>query len=215
MQRRRIDVVLMVAGMVVLFATTVLARRGVYRWEVVTFQAINDLPGGIRPFLWVLNQYGTAITIPVASAIALLFRKWLLALSLAISGVAVYLLAKVIKEFVARGRPAAFVGEVVERETFSPSSLGYPSGHAAVAWAITLILLVYVGRPWQIAAIVLAIVVPLVRMYVAAHLPLDLIGGAALGVTVASAVNLLVGVPIHVPAEDTRAGPAPSDPSGG
>jgi membrane-associated phospholipid phosphatase len=50
-------------------------------------------------------------------------------------------------------------------------------------------------------------------MYVAAHLPLDLIGGAALGVTVASAVNLLLGVPIHVPAEDTRAGPARSDPS--
>lgn len=207
--------VLMVAGMVVLFASTVLARRGVYRWEVVTFQAINDLPGGIRPFLWVLNQYGTAITIPVASAIALLFRRWLLALALAISGVAVYVLARVIKEFVARGRPADFVEEVVERETFSPSSLGYPSGHAAVAWAITLILLAYVGRPWQIAAIVLAIVVPLVRMYVAAHLPLDLIGGAALGVTVASAVNLLLGVPIHVPAEDTRAGPAPSQPSGG
>jgi undecaprenyl-diphosphatase len=189
----------MVAGMVVLFASTVLARRGVYRWEVVTFQAINDLPGGIRPFLWVLNQYGTAITIPVASAIALLFRRWLLALALAISGVAVYVLAKVIKEFVGRGRPADFLEEVVERETFSPSSLGYPSGHAAVAWAITLILLVYVGRPWQIAAIVLAFVVPLVRMYVAAHLPLDLIGGAALGVTVASAVNLLLGVPIHVP----------------
>lgn len=214
MRRRRIDALLMVAGMVVLFASTVLARRGVYRWEVVTFQAINDLPGGIRPFLWVLNQYGTAITIPVASAIALLFRRWLLALALAISGVAVYVLAKVIKEFVGRGRPADFVEEVVERETFSPSSLGYPSGHAAVAWAITLILLVYVGRPWQIAAIVLAIVVPLVRMYVAAHLPLDLIGGAALGVTVASAVNLLLGVPIHVPAEDTRAGPAPSGPSG-
>jgi undecaprenyl-diphosphatase len=215
MRRRRIDALLMVAGMVVLFASTVLARRGVYRWEVVTFQAINDLPGGIRPFLWVLNQYGTAITIPVASAIALLFRRWLLALALAISGVAVYVLAKVIKEFVGRGRPADFVEEVVERETFSPSSLGYPSGHAAVAWAITLILLVYVGRPWQIAAIVLAIVVPLVRMYVAAHLPLDLIGGAALGVTVASAVNLLLGVPIHGPAEDTRAGPARSDPFNG
>src|SRR6266511_1463816 len=208
MRRRRTDALLMVAGMVVLFASTVLARRGVYRWEVVTFQAINDLPGGIRPFLWVLNQYGTAITIPVASAIALLFRRWLLALALAISGVAVYVLAKVIKEFVARGRPADFVGEVVERETFSPSSLGYPSGHAAVAWAITLILLVYVGRPWQIAAIVLAIV----RMYVAAHLPLDLIGGAALGVTVASAVILLLGVPVLGPDEDTRAGPARSEP---
>jgi undecaprenyl-diphosphatase len=215
MRRRRLDVVLMVAGLVVLVASAVLARRGVYRWEVVTFQAINDLPGGIRPFLWVLNQYGTAITIPVTSAIALLFRRWVLALSLAISGVAVYVLAKVIKEYVTRGRPAALLAGVVEREGFSPGSLGYPSGHAAVAWAITFILVAYVGRPWQIAAIVLAIVVPIVRMYVAAHLPLDLIGGAALGVTAASAVNLLFGVPARAPAEDIGAGTARRDPSGG
>jgi membrane-associated phospholipid phosphatase len=82
----------------------------------------------------------------------------------------------------------------VERETFSPESLGYPSGHAAVAWAITIVVLACMGRPWRIVAIVLAIVVPVVRMYVAAHLPLDLIGGAALGVVVASAVGLLLGV---------------------
>jgi hypothetical protein len=56
-------------------------------------------------------------------------------------------------------------------------------------------------------AIALAIVVPIVRMYVAAHLPLDLIGGAALGVTVASAMNLMIGVPASAPAEDIRAGP--------
>jgi undecaprenyl-diphosphatase len=43
----------------------------------------------------------------------------------------------------------------------------------------------------------MAIIVPVIRMYEGAHLPLDLIGGAALGVTVASAVNLLLGVPRH------------------
>jgi membrane-associated phospholipid phosphatase len=199
--------VLMAAGAAVLVTSTLLAERRVYGWEVAVFQAINGLPGSIRPYLWVLNQYGTAVTIPVATVVALLFRKWVLALSLAISGVAVYVLARVIKEYVSRGRPSAFLEGVVEREKFSPDSLGYPSGHAAVAWAITIILLAYVGRPWQIAAIVLAIVVPISRMYVAAHLPLDLIGGAALGITVASAVNLVIGVPVRAPIENTRAGP--------
>jgi membrane-associated phospholipid phosphatase len=151
----------------------------------------------------------------VASAIALAFRKWILALSLLISGAGVYLLAKVLKGIVDRGRPAAILTEVIEREGFSPNSLGYPSGHAAVAWAITIILLAYVGRPWQIATIVVAIFVPLVRMYVAAHLPLDLIGGAALGVTVASAVNLVFGVPVRTRAEEIRAGPAQRDTSTG
>jgi membrane-associated phospholipid phosphatase len=206
-RRRWLDVVLVVTGAAVLVTSTLLAKRRVYGWEVAVFQAINGLPGSIRPYLWVLNQYGTAVTIPVATVVALLFRKWRMALALAISGVAVYLLARVIKEYATRGRPSAFVEGVVEREMFSPDSLGYPSGHAAVAWAITIILLAYVGRPWQIAAIVLAIVVPIVRMYVAAHLPLDLIGGAALGITVASAVNLLIGVPARAPTENTRAGP--------
>jgi membrane-associated phospholipid phosphatase len=192
---RRLDLVLMIAGAAVLISSALLARRGVYQWEIVVFSAINDLPGNVARLLWILNQYGTAVTIPVATVVALLFRKWTLALSLAISGVGVYLLAKVIKEFVERGRPDELLEGVVERETFAPGSLGYPSGHAAVAWTITLLIAPYVRRGWQIAALLIAIVVPFIRMYVGAHLPLDLVGGAALGVAIASATNLLVGVP--------------------
>src|SRR5688572_10295560 len=108
-KRRRLDVVLMVAGVAVLVTSSLLARRGAYGWEVAIFQTINGLPGSLRPFLWVLNQYGTVVTIPLATAVALLFRRWLLAVSLAASGVAVYVLAKVVKESVARGRPAALL----------------------------------------------------------------------------------------------------------
>jgi membrane-associated phospholipid phosphatase len=191
----RLDIVLMVVSATVLVASALLAERGVYGWEVAIFQAVNGLPGSLRPLLWVLNQYGTAITIPVATVIALAFRRWVLAAALAMSGVTVYVLARVIKGYVGRGRPSALVESVVERESFSPESLGYPSGHAAVAWAITIIVLTFMGRPWRWVAIALAIVVPVVRMYVAAHLPLDLIGGAALGVFVASAVSLVLRVP--------------------
>ena len=193
---------LTVVGATVLVGSALLAERGVYGWEVAIFQAVNGLPGSLRPLLWVLNQYGTAITIPVATVVALAFRRWVLAAALAISGVTVYVLAKVIKGYVGRGRPSALIENVVEREPFSPESLGYPSGHAAVAWAITIIVLAFMGRPWRRVAIVLAIVVPVVRMYVAAHLPLDLIGGAAVGVFVASAVSLVLRVPRHATAED-------------
>jgi membrane-associated phospholipid phosphatase len=198
----RLDIVLMVVSATVLVASALLAERGVYGWEVAIFQAVNGLPGSLRPLLWVLNQYGTAITIPVATVIALAFRRWVLAAALAMSGVTVYVLARVIKGYVGRGRPSALVESVVERESFSPESLGYPSGHAAVAWAITIIVLTFMGRPWRWVAIALAIVVPVVRMYVAAHLPLDLIGGAALGVFVASAVSLVLRVPRHATAQD-------------
>jgi glycosyltransferase 2 family protein len=209
-RRRPLDVVLLVTGSAVLATSALLARRGAYGWEIVAFRAVNDLPGQLWHVLWVLNQYGTVVTIPIVTAVALLFRRWVLAVTLGISGVGVYLLSKVIKEFVGRGRPAALVDGVAERESFATGSLGYPSGHAAVAWAITLILLPRVGRTWQIAAIVLAIVVPVVRMYVGAHLPLDLIGGAALGMTIASATNLLFGIPRRRRTGERRSGYEPA-----
>lgn len=201
-QDRKLDILLMAVGATTLVGSALLAERGVYAWEVAIFRSVNGLPGSLRSFLWVLNQYGTAITIPVATVIALAFRRWVLAAALAISGVTVYVLAKVIKGYVSRGRPPALVEDVLEREPFSPHSLGYPSGHAAVAWAITIIVLAFMGRPWRGIAIALAVVVPVVRMYVAAHLPLDLIGGAALGIFVASAVSLVLRFPRRATAED-------------
>jgi membrane-associated phospholipid phosphatase len=204
---------LVVIGGAVVLTTMFFARHGVYMWEVAVFQAINELPDALRPVVWVLNQYGSAVAIPVATLVALLFRRWVMAAALALSGVAVYVLSKVMKEYVSRGRPGAVLAGIAKREVFESGSLGYPSGHAAVAWAITVILLAYLARPWGIVAVILASTVTLARLYMGAHLPLDLIGGAALGVAVASAVNLLLGVPAPAPAQDIRAGPARPDPS--
>ena len=193
--RRRIDIVLLIVGLALLAIAALLARGRVYAWEREVFEAVNGLPDWLQPVVWVFNQYGTAVTIPLAAAAAYLTRRRMMALALAASGISVYLLAKVMKEYVERGRPGAVIEAVTTREVFEPGSLGFPSGHAAVAWAITIVLLPRLGRPWQVAALFLAIVVPVVRMYVAAHLPLDLIGGAALGVAAGSAANLIVGVP--------------------
>jgi undecaprenyl-diphosphatase len=199
--RRRADAILLGVGAVVLVTSALAARAGVYRWEEAVFRAINGLPDSLLIPLWVFNQYGVFITIPVLTLVAVLFRRYRMAIALAVSGVGVYLLAKLVKEFVGRGRPGALLDAVEGREVFAPGSLGYPSGHAAVAAALTVIVTAYLSRPWAVAAVVLAVVVPLCRMYVAAHLPLDLIGGAALGVVAASVVNLAMGVPVRTPAD--------------
>jgi|SRR3954453_7345186 len=199
MVRRRSDLVLVLIGSVAFAITAVLAKQGVYSWEAQAFRTLNDLPDAIRPAVWVLNQYGVFITIPVLSLIAFASGHRRMALALAASGIGVYLLAKLIKLYVERGRPGDLIASVNERETFAVDSLGYPSGHAAVAAALTVILAAYLGRRWAIAAICLAVIVPLCRTYIGAHLPLDLIGGAALGVIAAASVDLLIGVPAREP----------------
>ncbi len=62
---------------------------------------------------------------------------------------------------------------------------GFVSGHAAVVTALVVVAWPWLNRPGRVACAVLAAAVCLSRVYVGAHLPLDVVGGAALGLAVA------------------------------
>src|SRR5438046_744030 len=98
------------------------------------------------------------------------------------------MLAVVVKQVVERARPGALLTGVEEREVFGAESLGFPSGHAAVAAALTVVVAAHLSVRWMIAALVLGASVVVGRMYVGAHLPLDVIEGAALGAVAGSAI---------------------------
>ena len=196
MPGRRSDAVGVVVGLVVFAASALVASRGVAPGETGVFRVVNGLPDILYVGIWPFMQYGVFVTIPILIVVALLMRRTRLAAAMAIGGVGVYLLAKVAKGWVDRGRPSALIADVTEgRETFGIGSLGYPSGHAAVAGALTVILTPHLPARWRWLPLSLLVIVGVGRMYVGAHLPLDLIGGAALGVAAGSAANLLIGVP--------------------
>jgi undecaprenyl-diphosphatase len=191
-----VDVVGLVIGLVVFLGSAALADQGVAWGEIGLFDAVNSLPDVLYVVIWPFMQYGVFITIPVLVVVALLFRRFRLAIAMAVAGVGVYLLARIVKEAVERQRPEAYVAGVEERETFAAESLGYPSGHAAVAAALTVVVTPYLRGRWKLLPVSLLVVVLFGRMYVGAHLPLDLVGGAALGVVAGSLANLVVGVPV-------------------
>jgi membrane-associated phospholipid phosphatase len=176
----------------VLVVSTVASKAALTDLEIGLFRAVNELPQTFHAVVWPVMQYGTFITIPALAVVALMFRRFRLAAAMLAAGVGVYLLARVIKDLVARGRPAALLDAVEGREVFGAGSLGYPSGHAAVAAALTVVVSAHLGRRWAVAALVLGVAVLFGRMYVGAHLPLDVLGGAALGAVVGSLVNLVV-----------------------
>jgi undecaprenyl-diphosphatase len=61
-----------------------------------------------------------------------------------------------------------------------------------VAAALTVVVAAHLSTRWLIVALALGSLVILGRLYVGAHLPLDVVGGAALGAVAGSAVDLVV-----------------------
>jgi glycosyltransferase 2 family protein len=186
------DLVVPCVSLVVLVVSLLVARADLTSAEVQIFRAVNELPQSLNALVWPFMQYGTFVTIPALAVLALLFRRLRLSLAILLAGVGVYLLALVVKQIVERGRPGALLTGVEGREVFGAESLGFPSGHAAVAAALTVVVAAHLSVRWTIVAIVLGAVVVFGRIYVGAHLPLDVIGGAALGAVVGSAVNMIV-----------------------
>jgi membrane-associated phospholipid phosphatase len=189
------DAVRLLAGAVILLTCTVVVRPdhvGVFETNV--FRLVNDLPGALLPLFWLVMQGGNVVAVGVAAAVVAATRRFWLAVNLAVTGVGVWLLARVIKDLVGRGRPDDLLGDVHVRGG-QDGGLGFVSGHAAVAVAIATLVGPYLGRRSRWIAAVAALGVCLSRMYVGAHLPLDVIGGAALGWAAGSLVHLLLGAP--------------------
>jgi undecaprenyl-diphosphatase len=180
--------------------------------ETDVFRAINNLPDAILPPFGAVMMLGTLLAVPIATAICLLARRFLLAVSVGVAGIGAYLVVRAVKILVGEPRPKALLPHVHVRDTVS--GLGFPSGHAAVSAAICIAALPYLPPRWRPVAVALPAVVAFARVYVGAHLPLDVVGGAAIGVAVGSLVHLAVGVPVRPQRQDEIPGtPSAAPPS--
>src|SRR5690606_37648345 len=99
---------------------------------------------------------------------------------------------KAAKRVVRRGRPSTTL-ETWRTLGRPQTGLGYPSGHAAVAVALAAVASPSLPRRWRGVVWAVAAVPGLGRIYVGAHLPLDVAGGAALGDVVAVTAGWLGG----------------------
>ena len=160
-------------------------------WELPVFDAINGLPDWLYRPLWLFMQFGNFLIVPIAVVALLLFRKWKPALAVLIFGAGKYLSERAVKAVIVRHRPAQIVDEVVLRGAPAVGR-GYLSGHVIVAVGLATVLSPWLGRRSMMVVWSLAGLVCFGRIYVGAHLPLDVVGGAALGWILGSLLNAAV-----------------------
>ncbi len=193
------DFVRVFLGTVTLGITCLIARGGrVGAYEHEMFHLINRLPSLFTVPLVIVQQAGTLAAVGVVALLALATRRMRLALDLAIGGGSAYLLAKGLKLLVARQRPAGVFENVVIRGA-EQAGLGFPSGHVAVAAALVTVAAPHFPRSIRRALWGLVALIALARMYVGAHLPIDVIGGVALGWLLGAIVHLVRGAPGNRP----------------
>jgi len=152
--------------------------------EADLFRFFNDWPDWLEGPIWPIMQLGAIAIVPlVALAAWFISRRWRLTAGIGVSAFAAWVLAKVVKEFAERGRPQEFLDNINFRPEWD--GLGFVSGHAAVAFAMAAMLSPHLSRPLKVVVWALAVATGILRMYTAAHLPLDITGGAGLGIAIA------------------------------
>jgi membrane-associated phospholipid phosphatase len=207
--RRRSDAIaLLVALFVIVIGVLVIGRADrVYPLEVRIFHAINGLPEWPGVILNPVMDLGVVVSVPLVALLCLAFRRVAMGLVVAVSGATAYELAILAKHAIGRGRPGVVLSNVQIRGV-NATGLGFPSGHAAVSTAIVVACLGFLAWRGKWVLLLLPVMVAVARVYVGAHLPLDVVGGAAIGVAVASAMHLAVGVPASVAtARSSKTGP--------
>ncbi len=183
------------AGTAVLLATAMAARHDrVGPCEAAAFRAVNGLPDSLYPPAWAVMQLGALGAAPAAAGTAWLAGDRELAGRLLASGTAAWALSKVVKRIVRRPRPAKLIPGTRRRGP-DAAGLGYLSGHAGVAVGLGAAALPRLGKAGSALILSAVPVVGLTRIYVGAHLPLDVIGGAALGVVIDAAISLVIADP--------------------
>jgi undecaprenyl-diphosphatase len=131
------------------------------------------------------------VFVMVGLFLAVLWRKPWIFVAVVCADALADLLSYGMRDWIERRRPPLVYPEP-KPLVHVPHSGAFPSGHAATAFACATVL-AWWDRRLAVPAFVVAAAIAWSRVYAGVHWPLDVLGGAVLGMLVAIALLMLVG----------------------
>ncbi|MBN1304464.1 MAG: phosphatase PAP2 family protein [Anaerolineales bacterium] len=171
-----------------IFSASLAHRLGpISRWDTYIFRVLHlplSTPGLAKVFrvLWLPGTTPFSLGIIVLALI--LTRDLLTCGVMAVVYTAAVSVERVIKIHFKRERPFNALPNVRMGQPRRPNDPSYPSGDSLRIWFLTLALAFSFNIPLSLflAALVLAALVSLGRIALGVHYPLDVLGGAGLGI---------------------------------
>jgi undecaprenyl-diphosphatase len=154
---------------------------------------VHHRAGWLNPVFEALSYIGTQgiVWIVIAALVALVWRRPYVLVAAAAADAFAQVLSYVIKELTDVDRPPVRYAEP-KALVHVPHDHSFPSGHAASSFACATVL-AFTAPRLAPPLYVLAAAIAFSRVYVGVHWPLDVVGGAALGLVIATALRLLAG----------------------
>jgi len=188
--------ILLGTGLLLFAGTSLLVRAGATGWDERIYRALNEVPSHIAAVLTPLSKLFLPLGITIVTVAAAVFcvawsRSLWPILFCAGSAAAAWLGANLAKGVAERTRPYEVIAGAVLRQQPAHGT-SFPSSHTAVAFAVVLTLIPFFPRTGVVVALVYAVLIGWSRVYLGVHYPLDVVGGAGIGLAVGGSALLLI-----------------------
>ena len=169
-------------------------KAGTLSWDESLFHFLNDVPPAVASVLTPLSHLflpaGILVAIGLAAVYVVAWNRSIMPVAAGVAAAAAaWALANLAKLIANRPRPYEVVTGAVLRQ--SPAhGTSFPSSHTAVTVAVVIALLPFLPRALAGVAIAYAVLVGWSRVYLGVHYPLDILGGAGIGIAMGGVILL-------------------------
>jgi membrane-associated phospholipid phosphatase len=185
-----------------LFGTSaVLLQTGAVGWDLSLFRILNEVRPAVASVLTPLAHLflpaGIIIVVVLTVGYAVAWTRSVLPVAAgAVAAGVGWALANAAKATADRPRPYEVVADAVLRQQPAHGT-SFPSSHTAVTVAVVIALVPFLPRVLAGVAIAYAVLVGWSRVYLGVHYPLDVLGGAGIGMAVGGTILLALGILLH------------------